>query len=141
MRVVNLDSPHPKLVSKVSGKEMWISDFNCTRSVLFVRLELHYMNVKPFWIKWTFIAWLDMLQEFLFPPTLTYAWGINSISPTSISCILAAFSTFDAFDPYSSIGYRFNLPNLHMVYLHEICDHSCIRSILYHSIHFWLFLD
>ena len=39
---------------------------NCTRSVLFVRLELHYMNVKPFWIKWTFIAWLDMLLKFLF---------------------------------------------------------------------------
>ena len=40
-------------------------NFNCTRSVLFVRLELHYMNVKPFWIKWTFIAWLDMLRKFL----------------------------------------------------------------------------
>ena len=40
-------------------------NFNCTCSVLFIRLELHYMNVKPFWFKWAFIAWLDMLQ-FLF---------------------------------------------------------------------------
>ena len=26
MRVINLDSPHTKLASKVSGKQMWISD-------------------------------------------------------------------------------------------------------------------
>ena len=49
---------------------------NCTCSVLFIRLELHYMNVKPFWFKWAFIAWLDMLQ-FLFPPTLTLSGGFK----------------------------------------------------------------
>ena len=44
---------------------------------VFVWLELHFLNVKPFWIKWTFIAWLDMLH-FLFPPTLTLSGGTNS---------------------------------------------------------------
>ena len=53
-------------------------NFNCTCSVLFIRLELHYMNVKPFWFKWAFIAWLDMLQ-FLFPPTLTLSGGFQPL--------------------------------------------------------------
>ena len=100
--------------------------------------------LKPFWIKWTFIAWLDMLQKFLFPPTLTYAWGINSIFPTSISCLLHSIhhshlSIRPLVHPRASVHFAFDhsmlrisftllfsgVSSMHASYLSDCFDSTC----------------
>ena len=50
MRVINLDSPHTKLVSKVSGKQMWISD-NADLQQWERGVSKHFQTVPTFcWI-------------------------------------------------------------------------------------------
>ena len=54
-------------------------NFNCTCSVLFVRLELHYMNVETILdqVDIHCMAWHACI--FHFPPSLTLMWGLVSI--------------------------------------------------------------
>ena len=61
--------------------------------------------LKPFWIKWTFIAWLDMLQHFSFPshPHLCVGYQFD-LCPISISSSFVDLSI--AWHPVQSICIR-----------------------------------
>ena len=66
---------------------------NCTRSVMFNWLVLHYPNMVTFWLKVAFIIWLA-LNVFPHPPTplINFTPGILALSRFTMSSDIFAFS-------------------------------------------------